>query len=83
VPLRQRGADQRVLHPGEDPIADELVPGHAAAPRRPRLEHPGAEHDVALVPLERADEVLEPLRRVLPVAVQQHHDVEPWSIAQR
>ena len=77
VQLAEARADQAVLRPGEDPVAGEFVEGHAALERAPFRQEAAAIHGV------RAggagvfrQQVRQKLRRVLPVAVQQHDDVE-------
>ena len=74
--LAQRAAEDAVLEPGEDPVADELVEGHPAPQGRTRRQHARAEHGVGLALEERLDEVGQALRRVLPVAVDERHEVE-------
>ncbi len=77
VPLGQIGPGHGVLPLGENPVADELVERHAAAAGPALVEHARAEHHVGLAGLDRPDDVGEHLGRVLPVAVEQDHDVEP------
>jgi hypothetical protein len=76
VPLAQVHAGDGVLEPGEDAVADIFVEGHASLTGRSGREHSRAEHGVAFVGFERRDEILDHLGGVLPVAVQQHDDVE-------
>ncbi len=77
VPLAEVEPGQAVLEGGEHPVAEVLVRRHAAAPRRTLLEHPRAEHRVGGTRAQRLDDVLDALRGVLPVTVQQDHDVQP------
>jgi len=76
VELREARAEARVLEPGEDAVAHVLVARHAAAQGLTGAQHPRPEHGVALVALEGADQVGEALGRILPVTVEQDHDVE-------
>jgi len=75
VPLAERRACEPVLRRRQDLVADVLVEGHVAGQRRPALEHAGAEHRVGLPAHERGDHVADELGGVLPVAVEQDHDV--------
>ncbi len=76
VPLGQLDSRHGVLDRGEDPVADVLVHRHAAAPRAALDHHPGTEHGIGVVREQRRDHVGQQLGGVLPVAVQQHDDVE-------
>jgi hypothetical protein len=76
VPLRQRRTGNAVLEPSQDAVADELVRRHAAATRAALVEHAGAEHGVGLSSHEGRDHLRKEFRGVLPITVQQYHDVE-------
>jgi hypothetical protein len=75
--LGEPGAQRRILDARQDPVAQPLVHRHAATPCGAGRHHPRAEDRVALAPLERSDDLRQALRRVLAVAVQEHHDVQP------
>ena len=76
VPLAEIETRQMILDGGENAVADELVDRHPSGTRRTFGQHPRPEHGVGVAGLERCDEILDHLRRVLPVAVQQDDDVE-------
>ena len=76
VPLAEPEPGQAVLERGQDAVADVLVPRHATAQSRTAFEHAGAEDRVGHARAKWLDDVLDALRGILPVAVEQHHDVE-------
>ena len=53
-----------------------LYSGMPPGARPPAGQHPRAEHGVGTAVDERGDDVFDHLGRVLPVAVEQHDDVE-------
>ena len=77
VELGEPGAQQRVLHSGEESVADVLVERHPPAQRAERRHHPAAEHRVGAALLQRREQPRHLLGRVLAVAVEQDDDVEP------
>ncbi len=76
VELAEVRPEQLVLEAAQDLVPDELVERHAAAEGASLGHHPGAEHGVGLAVAERAYEIGEALRRVLPVAVDERDVVE-------
>ena len=76
VKLGEARAEQQVLRPGQDAVADELVERHPALERREPAHHAAAEHRVGLAVPQRRDERRQFLRRVLPVAVNHRHEIE-------
>ena len=76
VPLAEPGARHRVLEGRQDAVADVLVQRHAALEGPAADHHPRAEHRVGAAVEDRGDDVLDDLGGVLPVAVEQDHDVE-------
>jgi len=73
----------RFSEPGQHPIAEPLVDGHATPLGRALLHHPRTEHRRAVAALERLDHLGQALRCVLAVAVQEHDHVEPVLDRQR
>ena len=70
------GVEQAVLDGGEDLVADVFVERHTAAQCIPALGHAGAEDGVGLACEERQKEIGQPLRGILPVAMDERNDVE-------
>ena len=83
VPLAEIRADSSVLEPRQDLVADEFVERHAAAAGRAGLHHPRAEHGVALVELQRLDELRQALGAYWPSPCSSTTMSKPCSIAQR
>ena len=73
--LGQVGSKHRILEPRQDLVAHVLVLGHAALQRRALGHHAAAKDRVGRRGLKRGHHVRQLLRRILPVAVQQHHHV--------
>ncbi len=71
VKLRQLRTQQRVLHRGEDAVAQPLVERHPPFARLPLLQHAAAEHQVGLALHQRIEQTGQLLRGVLPIPV--HH----------
>ena len=76
VPLAEVESGHGVLDAREDLVADELVERHAALAGVALDDHPGAEDRVCIAGQQRGHQVLDALRRVLAVGVQQHHHVQ-------
>ena len=77
VKLREVHSQRAILQDGEDAVAGILIQRHASLQRPPvGAHHARAEHGVRLARDQRAVKLRQNLRRVLPVAMQQHDDVE-------
>ena len=76
MPLGEMRTCDRILQRGQRLVADKLVERHAAGARPTRIEHPRSEHRVGRVVFDRRDELRKTLGGVLPIPVEQHHDVE-------
>ena len=77
VELAQCGSQHPVLEPGQDPVAGEFVQGHAATQGGGAFDHPRSEHGVGFAVAQRSDEIGQTLGRVLSIAMQQRHEIEP------
>src|SRR5207247_8798188 len=69
VELAEAGAERGVLHPGEEVVGQELVPGHAPLERRSQEAAP-VEEGAAGMRAELADQSRELLGQVLAVGVE-------------
>ena len=76
--LRQTQIQRPVLKERQNLIPDVLVHRHPPRQRAPELlHHPRSEHRVRLARHQRMVHVSQNLRRILPIAMQQHNNVEP------
>ena len=76
VKLAELRAEQRVLKLREHLIADPFVERHPAFERVGFVDHPRAKHGVRFLSQKWFYQLRQLLRRVLPVAVDERHDVE-------
>ncbi len=75
--LGEIGAERSVLEARQDPVPDELVERHTPLAGS-ALDHGArAEHGIGLFRQERSQDLRERLWRILAVAVEHDHDVEP------
>ena len=77
VKLREVEAQQPIFEDGKNSVADVFIQRHAALERAAvGLHHARAEDRIGLAASRSGVQMRQNLRRVLPVAMQQHHDVE-------
>jgi hypothetical protein len=74
--LRETGPQQAILDPRQDPVSGELVERHPSPEGGARRHHPRPHHHVGLAGENRHRQLLELFRRVLSVAVKQHHGIK-------
>ena len=77
VEFGELGPERCVLEAGEDPVPDVLVERHAAFASGSFDHDAGAEHCIGLTREQRGEDVGQRLGRVLAVAVEHHHEIEP------
>src|SRR3954465_13998187 len=66
-----------VLEGGQDLVADPFIERHPASARRSPIDHARTEDRVCFSGHKGREQLRQFLRRVLPVAMNERHDIEP------